>query len=123
MTTLARIAPDTLRLAPGKALDADAMAALRPTLEWLARSGAPRVVLDLTQVERLDGSGIGAIAFLRKRLLAAGQAMEVVGANGQPLALLRMLGLAAVFGLEEARRPFWSGLFRPLPGHGWSLRA
>lgn len=123
MTTLARIAPDTLQLTPGMALDAAGASALRPTLESVALARAPRVVLDLSRVEMMDGSGIGAIAFLRKRLLAAGQAMEVVGAHGQPLALLRSLGLATVFGLEETRRPFWAGLFRPLPGTGWGARA
>jgi len=123
MTSLARIAPDTLQLTPGTALDAEGAAALRPTLDSLARAGARRVVLDLSRVERMDGSGIGAIAFLRKRLLAAGQSMEVVGAHGQPLALLRSLGLADLFGLETARRPLWSTLFRPLPGTGWGARA
>lgn len=123
MPSLARTAPDTLQLTPGAALDAEGAAALRPTLEALARAEVRRVVLDLSRVERLDGSGIGAIAFLRKRLLAAGQALEVVGAHGQPLALLRSLGLASLFGLEAARRPFWSILLRPLPGTGWGARA
>ena len=72
-------------------------------------------------VGHLDGSGIGAIAFLRKRLLAAGQSLDVSGAHGQPLSLLRQLGLARSFGLSEEQRPFWANLLRPLPGMGWGV--
>ena len=78
-----------------------------------------RVVLDLSKVEQMDGSGIGAIAYLRKRLMAAGRSLDVAGVHGQPLALLRQLGLARSFGLTEERRPFWANLLRPLPGMGW----
>ena len=122
MTAFARIAADALKITPQFPLDAEGSLKLRPVLESLAKSGAAsarRVVLDLSQVDRMDGSGIGAIAFLRKRLSAAGQSLELSGAHGQPLALLRQLGLARSFGLTEERRPFWANLLRPLPGMGW----
>jgi anti-anti-sigma factor len=122
MTAFARIAADTLKITPQFPLDAEGSLKLRPVLESLtaaAPASTQRVVLDLSQVEALDGSGIGAIAFLRKRLAAAGQSLELAGAQGQPLALLRQLGLARAFGLSEERRSFWAGLLRPLPGMGW----
>lgn len=119
MTAFARIAADTLKITPQFPLDAEGSLKLRPVLESLTETSAQRVVLDLSKVEALDGSGIGAIAFLRKRLTAAGHSLELAGAHGQPLALLRQLGLARSFGLSEERRPFWAGLLRPLPGMGW----
>jgi stage II sporulation protein AA (anti-sigma F factor antagonist) len=120
MTAFARIAADTLKITPQFALDAEGSLRLRPVLEAITGSaGAQRVVLDLSLVEALDGSGIGAIAFLRKRLTAAGQKLEVTGAHGQPLSMLRQLGLARSFGLSEERRSFWASLLRPLPGMGW----
>lgn len=122
MTAFARIAADTLKITPQFPLDAAGSLKLRPVLESITASalpGAQRVVLDLSQVETMDGSGVGAIAFLRKRLAAAGQRLELAGAHGQPLSLLRQLGLAKCFGLAEERRSFWAGLLRPLPGMGW----
>ena len=119
MTAFARISADTLKITPQFPLDAEGSLKLRPVLESLTGTDAQRVVLDLSQVEALDGSGIGAIAFLRKRLAAAGQSLELAGAHGQPLSLLRQLGLARCFGLSEERRSFWANLLRPLPGMGW----
>jgi len=124
MTAFARIAADTLKITPKFPLDAEGSLKLRPVLESLAKlnpASARHVVLDLSEVEQMDGSGIGAIAFLRKRLLAAGQSLDVSGAHGQPLSLLRQLGLARSFGLSEEQRPFWANLLRPLPGMGWGV--
>lgn len=125
MTALARTAHDTLRLTPGPLLDAEGARALRPLLEAVAETpdAARRVVLDLSRVDRMDGSGIGAIAFLAKRLRAAGLALDVEGARGQPLALLRELGLAALFGLEPRRMNPLALLARPLPGLRWGAGA
>lgn len=125
MTALARTAQDTLRLTPGPLLDAEGVLALRPVLEAVvdAPEAARRVVLDLSRVDRMDGSGVGAIAFLSKRLRAAGLALRVEGARGQPLALLRELGLAALFGLEPRRANPLALLARPLPGLRWGARA
>lgn len=122
MTAFARIAADTLKITPTFALDAEGSLKLRPVLESLAKPGPShthRVVLDLSAVERMDGSGVGAIAYLRKRLMAAGRRLDIAGAHGQPLSLLRQLGLARSFGLSEEQRPFWANLLRPLPGMGW----
>ena len=122
MTAFARIAADTLKLTPKYALDAQGALRLRPALEALAEAGtkgASRVVLDLSSVRLMDGSGIGAIAFLRKRLAAAGQKLDLAGVQGQPLSLIQQLGLAGTFGIAQERRPFWANLLRPLPGMGW----
>ena len=76
-------------------LDASAVAALKPTLELLA-AGENNVCFDFSGVNRIDPSGVGALAFLYKRLRSRNRTISVVAAHGQPLALLRNLGLAGM---------------------------
>jgi anti-anti-sigma factor len=49
------------------------------------------VVLDLSRVEFIDSSGVGAIVFLYKRLIANQAKMAITGVKGQPADLLRLL--------------------------------
>ena len=76
-------------------LDAFAVAALKPMLELLA-AGENDVCFDFSGVNRIDPSGVGALAFLYKRLRGRNRKVSVVAAHGQPLALLRNLGLAGM---------------------------
>jgi anti-anti-sigma factor len=99
---------DTLCLHLAGALDAKGAAALRPGFERLAQDASQDVLLDLSDVNYLDGAGIGAVAFLFKRLAAKGRRVRLQGATGQPLDMLRALGLGRVFGLEAR----WTGFER-----------
>jgi anti-anti-sigma factor len=94
----------TLCLRLAGALDAGGATALRPGFEALGREARQDVVLDLSDVSYIDGAGIGAVAYLFKRLAAHGRRLRLQGVTGQPLAALRQFGLARVFGLE-ARTP------------------
>lgn len=96
----------TLTLTLEGRLDAEGAQALRPAVEDLANGGTPRVVLDLAGVGFMDGAGLGALAFLAKRLPGR---ISLSGVTGQPLDLLRHLGLDRVFGLPAGRRT-WLGL-------------
>jgi len=71
-------------------LDAKTVHELRPCFEELADSGK-QVVLDLSEVNFIDSSGIGAIVFLYKRLLVCGLNVNVVGLRPQPQELFLML--------------------------------
>ncbi len=42
------------------------------------------VTLDMSRVEFIDSSGLGALVFLFKRLTASGRALEIKGVHGQP---------------------------------------
>ncbi|MFZ4408497.1 MAG: STAS domain-containing protein [Paracraurococcus sp.] len=86
------------------ALDADGALALRPTLEYVVLGTTGDVVLDMAGVGFMDGCGVGAVAFLFKRLAAQGRRMTVVGATAQPLATFRKLGLGHVLGLPAPPR-------------------
>jgi anti-anti-sigma factor len=96
-------APGILCLHLAGALDAEGANALRSGFEALGAEARQDVVLDLSRVSYLDGAGIGAVAYLFKRLAAKGRNLRLQGVIGQPLAALRQFGLAQVFGLDARR--------------------
>lgn len=96
-----------IRLQFSGAIEGANAEALRAALvDVVAQPGGP-VVLDFSGMTLIDGSGVGAVAFLFKRLHTQGRSLSIVGAGGQPLALLRELGIAALLGagLETRLRP------------------
>jgi stage II sporulation protein AA (anti-sigma F factor antagonist) len=104
---------DTLTITLTGTLDADGASALRPLLEQVAAVAIRAVVFDMNEVASMDGSGVGALAFTFKRLAARGVAMRVAGAQGQPLSVMRKLGLDRTFGLPRPasrRLPFAAAL-------------
>ncbi len=84
-------------------LDAGGARELRTCFAQLAGSARQDVVLDLSEVGFMDGTGVGALAFLYRRLAARRLRLVVAGAGGQPLAMLFELGLAKVLGIIERR--------------------
>jgi anti-anti-sigma factor len=84
----------------GGSIEAEHAVALRTVMEDAINLPGP-VVLDFTSVTLIDGSGIGAIAFLFKRLRGQGRALSIIGASGQPLALLDQLGIAGLLGVSR----------------------
>lgn len=71
-------------------LDALAVDILRPRFDDLVQDKSD-VVLNLSQIEFIDSSGIGAIVFLFKRLRALDRNLSLSGVHGQPLELLKHL--------------------------------
>ena len=71
----------------------DALAAdkLRPEFDRLAADGSGDLTLDLSGVDFIDSSGIGAIVFLYKRMIGQKRRLEVTGLDGQPRDLFRFL--------------------------------
>jgi len=75
-------------------LDVVALSELRPAVEGIATEGQPaRVVVDLSALRLIDSSGVGAIVSLYKAVHAYGGSLAITGAQGQPLAILRLLRL------------------------------
>ena len=74
-------------------MDAAAMKEQRPMFETLADCGDD-VVIDMSDVEFIDSSGVGEIVFLYKRLLAANHKLKLQRLGGQPHQLLTYLRLA-----------------------------
>ncbi len=51
------------------------------------------VAIDMSRVTRLDGTGIGAVAYVQRRLKAQGHNVRVINPSGAATAMLRDLGL------------------------------
>ena len=89
--------PSTIRFVG--ALDAhtaaDAMRRIEPVVEARPR----HLIVDLAELELLDSAGVHALVTLYKRVTAHGGKMVVVNAHDQPLAVLGVLKLKAVFGV------------------------
>jgi anti-sigma B factor antagonist len=77
-------------------LDAAYVSRVRPHIDRLAQADED-VVLDLSKVEFVDSSGLGALVFLHKRLVSKGHKLRVVGLRGQPLQLFTNLHLVPLF--------------------------
>jgi anti-sigma B factor antagonist len=77
-------------------LDAVYVSRVRPHIDRLAQADED-VVLDLSKVEFVDSSGLGALVFLHKRLVSKGHKLRVVGLRGQPLQLFTNLHLEPLF--------------------------
>lgn len=90
---------NTVRLLLRGRLDAASAPVLMDGMAAVIQLNESDVVLDLANVSHLDGSAIGAISFLFRRLAAQGRTLLVEGAAGQPLRLLRDLGLASILGI------------------------
>jgi anti-anti-sigma factor len=81
-------------------MDALGCSKIRPNLEALSKQAYPHTVLDIEQVSFIDSSGIGAIVFLFKRLKEQGRTMEIVGVQGQPQELMKLLRIDAAITLS-----------------------
>jgi anti-sigma B factor antagonist len=87
------------RLTIDGALDALTVRDIRPVIDAVVADRPNRVTVDLEKLNLIDSSGVGAIVSLFKRVKANGGAVVVVNAREQPLAVLKLLKLDAVFGL------------------------
>jgi anti-sigma B factor antagonist len=87
------------RLVINGELDALTVRDIRAIIDAVVAEGPRRVTIDLENLSLIDSSGVGAIVSLFKRVKANGGNVVVVGAREQPLAVLKLLKLDAVFGL------------------------
>lgn len=81
------------------ALDALTISDVRPMIDAVIAENPPKVTVDLDAVTRLDSTGVGAIVSLFRRVKANGGEVVVVHAHDQPLMVLKLLKLDAVFGM------------------------
>jgi len=78
-------------------LDVHTAPDIRPMFDAVVASRKARVTLDVARLKMLDSSGVGAIVSLFKRIRAHGGDLVVHGAQGQPLAVCKLLRLERVF--------------------------
>ena len=70
--------------------DAQAVKLIKTELESYSELSR-NILIDLNNVAFIDSSGIGAIVFLYKRMVAKGLSVSVIGLSQQPLELFQML--------------------------------
>lgn len=74
-------------------IDASSVTQLRPALQTHVPATCPNFVVDLSQVDFLDSHGVGLFVSLLKRAHLNHGRLLIAGAEGQPAAVLEMVGL------------------------------
>jgi anti-anti-sigma factor len=72
-------------------MDVETVQELRGDFDTLALNAESDVVFDMTDVNFMDSSGVGALVFTFKRLKAKRLSLHMVGLCNQPLKLVRLL--------------------------------
>jgi anti-sigma B factor antagonist len=87
----------TLVYVPEAKMDGGAIRKTLEIFEALAKA-EQNVMLDMSAVEYIDCSGVGAIVYLLKRLRVSGHCVKVVNLKGQPSRLFADLRLYNALG-------------------------
>ena len=82
-------------------MDALGCSQIRPELENITQSSNHHIILDINQISFIDSSGIGSIVFLFKRLKEQGRTMEIIGVQGQPQELIKLLRINSAIPITE----------------------
>lgn len=83
-------------------MDAHGCSKIRPQLEQITSQDQSHVILDISLVNFIDSSGIGAIVFLFKRLKEQSRSMELIGVQGQPKELMTLLRMDSAISMQCA---------------------
>ena len=84
-------------LSLGGQLDALSAPELLPTIDKIVSEKPKLIVVDLSELDLIDSSGVAAIVALYKRTKAVGGKLKVSGARDQPLAIFKLLRMDKVF--------------------------
>jgi anti-anti-sigma factor len=66
----------------------------------LAGKGAPRIVVDLSQVDYIDSAGVGVLAMVSGRVKVAGGKIATVVPEGRVLDVLKLTGLVGLLNVN-----------------------
>lgn len=82
-------------------LDAMTAPEIRQEIEKIVDENCLKVVVDLSDLQLIDSSGVGAIVSLFKRIRTKGGNVKIAGIQGQPKEIFRLLGLEKAFGISK----------------------
>src|SRR5580704_13123218 len=89
-------------------LDLATSPTVRAALSEATGNGSHHLIVDLTQLEFLDSTGLGVLIGAHRRTTESGGSLRLIVGDGPILRLLNITGLIAVFAvyhsLEDARR-------------------
>ena len=91
MSTTTTIQLNTVSVVLNGDFDAEAVKEIRPLFHELSEKNESNVIIEMSDVSFIDSSGIGAIVFLYKRLVAKGFELVLIGPTGQPLQIMEQL--------------------------------
>ena len=80
-------------------LDINTAAQLAEEIDKITATKPKRVVVDLSQLDLIDSSGVAALVKLYKGVRAVGGAIELTGTRDQPLAIFKLLRMDKVFNI------------------------
>lgn len=80
-------------------LDIATSPTVRAALVDAAERGEHRLIVDLSRVDFIDSTGLGALIGSQRRAKESGGEVRLVAREGQILRLLRITGLLGVFGV------------------------
>lgn len=101
--------PDLLLTVEESRIDAASAVQFKDEMRSLTSDGPPRVVLDLTRVDFLDSSGLGAIVGVMK-LLGADRRLELVGPTPNVAKVFRLTRMDTIFSIHTTRADAFPGL-------------
>lgn len=78
-------------------LDAYTASELRPVIDAITAERPMRVVVDVSALELIDSSGVGALVSLYKRMRSYNGELTFSGLRGQPLTVFKLLNLDRIF--------------------------
>lgn len=89
-------------------LDLATAPTVRAALSEATEKGGQHLIVDLTQLEFLDSTGLGALIGAHRRAAERGGSLRLIVSNGPISRLLNITGLIAVFAvfasIEDARK-------------------
>lgn len=94
-------------LTPTGRLDAESSPQLRQAILDQIDAGANRILVDLTQVDFMDSSGLSALVSGMKSLRSSGGMLAICKANPQVRTALRLTMLDRVFPAHEDQSQAW----------------
>ena len=78
-------------------LDALSAPEILTTIDTLIEEKHMMIVVDMTEVDLIDSSGVAVLVALYKRSRGIGGKMRVTGAKDQPLAIFKLMNMKKVF--------------------------
>lgn len=80
-------------------LDAITAPEIRHVIETIVNADWKKVIVDMSKLNLIDSSGVGAIVSLYKRIRLKKGDVKIAGISGQPKEIFRLLGLDKAFDL------------------------
>lgn len=81
--------------------DFDSIATIRAEIEKVVSRKMKTVTFDLSKLDHIDSSGVGVLVAVFKRITGYGGEVKIVGAKGQPLSFLKLLGLSKIIEIRD----------------------